>query len=34
LQPLLNQELFSVPPRILDNLVLQGLLLIAQESNT
>ena len=34
LQPHLNQKLFSVPPRIVDNLVLQGLLLIAQEANT
>jgi type III pantothenate kinase len=33
LQPRFNQKLFSVPPRIVDNLVLQGLLLIAQESN-
>ncbi len=33
LQPYLNNKLFSIPPRIEDNLVLQGLLLIAQESN-
>ncbi len=33
LQPYLNQKLFSVPPRIVDNLVLQGLLLMAQEAN-
>ena len=33
LQPHLNQHLFSVPPRVVDNLVLQGLLLMAQEAN-
>jgi type III pantothenate kinase len=33
LQPHLNQKLFSVPPRVVDNLVLQGLLLMAQEAN-
>jgi type III pantothenate kinase len=33
LQPYLNQKLFSVPPRVVDNLVLQGLLLMAQEVN-
>ena len=33
LQPYLNQKLFSVPPRVVDNLVLQGLLLMAQEAN-
>jgi type III pantothenate kinase len=32
LQPNLNQKLFRVKPRIVDNLVLQGLLLMAQES--
>lgn len=31
LRPHLNQRLFNVPPRVVDNLVLQGLLLIAQE---
>jgi type III pantothenate kinase len=34
LQPYLNQKLFSVPPRVVDNLVLQGLLLMAQEADT
>lgn len=34
LQPYLNQKLFKVPPRVVDNLVLQGLLLMAQEANT
>lgn len=29
----LNQKLFIMPPRVVDNLVLQGLLLIAQEVN-
>jgi type III pantothenate kinase len=33
LQPHLNQDLFSVPLRVVDNLVLQGLLLLAQEAN-
>jgi type III pantothenate kinase len=33
LQPHLNQKLFGVPPLVVDNLVLQGLLLIAQEVN-
>ena len=33
LQPHFNQKLFSVPPLIVDNLVLQGLLLMAQEAN-
>jgi type III pantothenate kinase len=33
LQPYLDQKHFSVPPRVVDNLVLQGLLLIAQETN-
>ena len=33
LQPYLNQKLFSVPPRVVDNLVLQGLSLIAREAN-
>lgn len=33
LQPYLDQKLFSVPPRVVDNLVLQGLLLMAQEAN-
>ena len=34
LLPWLNQKLFSVPPRIVDNLVLHGLLLIAREMET
>lgn len=33
LHPHLNQKLFNVPPRVADNLVLQGLLRIAQEAN-
>ena len=33
LHPYLNQKLFNVPPRVVDNLVLEGLLLIAQEAN-
>jgi type III pantothenate kinase len=33
LQPYLDQKRFSVQPRVVDNLVLQGLLLIAQEAN-
>jgi type III pantothenate kinase len=33
LHPYLNQKLFNVPPRVVDDLVLQGLLLIAQEAN-
>ena len=33
LQRHLNQKHFSVPPRVVDNLVLQGLLLMAQEAN-
>ncbi len=33
LQPYLNQKLFAVPPRVVDNLVLQGLLIIAQEAS-
>ncbi len=32
LQPCLQQGFFGVPPRVVDNLVLEGLLLIAQES--
>lgn len=32
LQPCFNQNIFRVPPRIVDNLVLQGLLLIAREA--
>lgn len=33
LQPYLNQGLLNVQPRVVDNLVLQGLLLIAQEAS-
>jgi type III pantothenate kinase len=33
LQPYLDQKRFSMPPRVVDNLVLQGLLLIAHEAN-
>ena len=33
LQPCLDQKLFSAPPCVVDNLVLQGLLLIAREAN-
>ena len=33
LQPHLDQKTFSIPPRIVDNLVLQGLLLMAREAN-
>jgi type III pantothenate kinase len=33
LQPCLDQKRFRIPPRVVDNLVLQGLLLIAQEVN-
>jgi type III pantothenate kinase len=31
LQPYLNQKLFKVPPRVVDDLVLRGLLLMSQE---
>ncbi len=34
LQPCFNQKHFKVPPRIEDNLVLRGLLLIAREAET
>jgi type III pantothenate kinase len=34
LQPYLNKDLANVPLRVVDNLVLQGLLIIAQEANT
>lgn len=34
LQSHLNQKLFREPPRVVDNLVLQGLLLMAQEAGT
>lgn len=34
LQPRLNQNLFSKPPRIVDNLVLQGLMVMAQEASS
>lgn len=33
LQPYLDQKLFGVPPRVVDDLVLQGLMLISQEAN-
>ena len=33
LQPYFNQKLFRVPPRVVDNLVLRGLLVMAQEAN-
>lgn len=33
LQPCLDQKLFAAPPRVVDNLVLQGLSLMAQEAD-
>jgi hypothetical protein len=33
LQPCLDQKFYGAPPRVVDNLVLQGLSLIAQEAD-